>query len=117
MLRVIVRLAPAVAALGILTSVSFGVSALQAEQAVELPTVTVRYADLNLNTPAGVEVLYARLRAASRSVCRVGDAQGLNDKLAEQRCYRDVLAAAVENAHLPTLTALHATGSARERRS
>jgi len=117
MLRVIARLAPAVAALGILTSVSFGVSALEAERNVELPTVTVRYADLNLNTPAGVEMLYARLRAASRSVCGVVDAHGLNDAQAAKSCYREVLEAAVENAHLPTLTALHSAGTGRERRS
>jgi len=117
MIRVIVRCAPVVAALGMLTSVAFGASALQAEPAAELPTVTVRYADLNLNTPAGVEMLYARLRAASRSVCGVVDAHGLNDAQAAKSCYREVLEAAVENVHLPTLTALHSTGTGRERRS
>src|SRR4029077_11371148 len=58
MFRVIAKYAPAVAALGMLTSVSFGVNALETERSAELPTVTVRYADLNLNTSAGAEELY-----------------------------------------------------------
>jgi len=113
MLRVIVRLAPAAAALGILTSVSFGVSALQAEQAVELPTVTVRYADLNLNTSAGAEQLYARLRSAARRVCNVAEAHALGDAMKAKECYRQVLGVAVNNVKSPMVDALHRAKSTR----
>ena len=82
MFKVIARFAPAVAAFGALTSGSFAVSARRVERAAEMPSVTVRYADLNLNTPAGVEALYARLRAASRSVCYVGQRRALVDVMA-----------------------------------
>jgi UrcA family protein len=117
MFKVIAKYAPALAALGALTSGSFGVAAQTAERAAEIPSVTVRYADLNLNTPAGVEALYARLRAASRSVCNVGDGRALIDAMAAKSCYRQVLGTAVDNAKLPTLTALHRSESGRERRS
>ena len=117
MFKVIARYAPAVAAFGVLTSGSFAVSAQRVERAGEMPSVTVRYADLNLNTPAGVEALYARLRAASRSVCYVGQRRALIDAMASKSCYRQVLETAVDDAKLPTLTALHRIGSARERRS
>jgi UrcA family protein len=113
MFRVIARYAPAVAAFGVLTTGSFDVNAQSVERATELPSVTVRYADLNLNTPAGVEELYARLRAAARQVCNVGDARALADVAASKECYRQVLGAAVDYVRLPTLGALHRAESSR----
>jgi UrcA family protein len=112
MFKVIARYAPAIAAFGVLTSASFGVNAQAVGSVVELPSITVRYADLNLNTVAGVEALYARLRTAARSVCHVGERRALVEAMASKDCYRDVLAAAVTNANLPTLTALHRTQNA-----
>src|SRR5215471_2143359 len=103
MFKVIAKYALAVAALGALSSVSFGAVAETAERNAELPSVTVRYADLDLNTPAGVEELYARLRIASRSLCNVGERQSLVEAMAAKSCYRQVLGAAVDNAKLPTL--------------
>ena len=107
MLRVIKRYAPAVAAFGVLMGGSFGATAETVERAVELPNVTVRYGDLNLNTAVGVETLYARLRAASRQVCSVGDARGLAQAMDAKDCYRQVLAAAVDGVKSPPLSALH----------
>jgi UrcA family protein len=112
MFKVIAKYAPALVAFGALMSGSLAANAQASEHAVELPSVTVRYADLNLNTPAGVEALYARLRTAARSVCEVGERRALNEAMVSKDCYRDVLAAAVTNANLPTLTALHRTESA-----
>jgi UrcA family protein len=117
MFKIVARYAPAIAAFGVLASGSFGVNAQAAEPAAEAPSVTVRYTDLDLNTPAGVEALYARLRTASRSVCKVGEARALIDAMAAKSCYRQVLGAAVDDAKLPTLTALHRVESTRERRS
>jgi UrcA family protein len=117
MFRVIAKYAPVIAAFGVLTSGSFGVNAQPTERAAELPSATVRYADLNLNTRAGVQALYARLRTASRSVCGVGERRALVETIAAKTCYREVLANAVTNAKLPTLTALHRTESGRTGRS
>jgi UrcA family protein len=114
MFKVIARYAPAVAAFGVLTSGSFVANAQRAEAAAQIPSITVGYADLNLSTPAGVEALYARLRAASRSVCDVGQRRALVDVMASRSCYREVLGAAVGNANVPTLTARHRIESARE---
>ena len=77
MFKAIARYAPALAVFGMLTSGSFAANAQRAEAAAQIPSVTVNYADLNLNTPAGVDALYARLRAASRSVCDVGQRRAL----------------------------------------
>ena len=113
MFRVIAKGAIAVAAVGALFYGSSGTAAQAAEPAV-VPSVTVRYADLNLNTSAGVRELYARLRAAARRVCNVGAATGLVNVMAARGCYDDVLSTAVADARLPTLTALHRDERARD---
>ena len=117
MFKVIAKYAPAVAALGALSSVSFGAVAETAERSADLPSVTVRYADLNLNTPAGVETLYSRLRTASRALCNVDERRSLVEVMAAKSCYRQVLATAVNDANLPTLTTLHRVESGRAGRS
>ena len=67
MYKFIGKFAPlAIAVLGVVAVVSFASNARAAEQSVGIPSVTVRYADLNLNTAEGVEALYARLRAAAK---------------------------------------------------
>lgn len=96
---------------------SFAQKAQAADSVAQIPSVAVSYGDLNLDTAAGVEALYARLRAASRSVCNVGEGKGLAAVMAAKSCYREVLGAAVSNAKLPTLTALHGTEGARQGRS
>jgi UrcA family protein len=113
MFGVIAKYASAVAAFGVLTTGSFAVNARSAERAVEIPSVTVRYTDLNLNTPAGVEALYARLRAAARDVCNVGERRPLNAAIAAKTCYRQVLGAAVDNVQSLKLSALHRGESTR----
>jgi UrcA family protein len=116
MLKTIARCAPAVAALGALISSSAGMAA-ETESRAGIPSVTVRYADLDLNTAAGVEVLYARLRAASRAVCNVDERRPLVEAMAAKSCYVQVLGTAVDAAKLPTLTALYRSGDGRAGRS
>jgi UrcA family protein len=115
MFRVIAKYAPAVAAFGVLTTASFDVNSQTVERATELPSVTVRYADLNLNTSAGVETLYGRLRAAARRVCHVGDAHALADVAVAKVCYEQVLGVAVDDVKSPTLGALHRAESTRRK--
>ena len=93
---------------------SLAAKAEAVESTAQIPSVAVSYADLNLDTAAGVEALYARLRAASRSVCNVGEGRGLVAVMAAKVCYREVLGAAVGDAKLPTLTALHRTETAHD---
>ena len=117
MFRTIAKYAPAVAALGALTCGSLGVAAETVERGVNIANVTVRYTDLDLNTSAGIDELYARLRAASRSACNVGERRSLAEAMAAKSCYAQVLGTAVEDAKLPTLTALHRAEIERARRS
>ena len=117
MFRTIAKYALPVAALGALACASLGVAAETVESGVNIANVTVRYADLDLNTPSGVEELYARLRAASRSVCNVGERRSLAEAMAAKSCYRQVLGTAVDDTKVPTLAALHRAESGRARRS
>jgi len=117
MFRSIAKYAPAVAALGALTCGSLGVAAETVDRSVNIANVTVRYADLDLNTPAAIDELYARLRAASRSVCNVGERRSLAEAMAAKSCYAQVLGVAVDDTKLPTMAALHRAESERARRS
>ena len=116
MFTAITRHAPAIAAFGALISGSAGVAA-ETDSRADIPSVTVRYADLDLNTSAGVEVLYARLRAASRAVCNVEERRPLVEVMAAKSCYLQVLGTAVDEAKLPTLTALYRVENGRAGRS
>ncbi len=108
MFKAIARYAPALAAFGALTSSSFAANAEGAEGVVEAPSVTVRYADLNLNTPDGVETLHARLRTAARAVCDVREGRSLAETIEARSCYRRALAAANDSVKsLPSLAAHH----------
>ena len=117
MFRTIARYAPAIAVLGSLTCGSLGVSAETVERDVNIANVTVRYADLDLNTAAGVEELYARLRSAARSVCNVGERRSLAEAMAAKSCYHQVLGTAVEGTKSPSLAALHRADSGHADRS
>ena len=77
------------------------------------PTVTVRYSDLNLDTAAGTHVLYQRLKAASRQVCRALEGRELDRYPAWRSCYDQALADAMAQVDAPQLTT--ANGQARAR--
>ena len=82
-------------------------SAALAGAPVGPPTVTVSYADLDLNKAAGVEQLYARLRRAARSVCG-GDAdlRDLSAVASRDACVGAALSSAVAATHNARLSAL-----------
>ena len=64
---------------------------------------TVKFADLNLGSPEGVEVLYGRIHAAARRVCD----QPAGELTAIGRCVRKTEADAVSKVNVPLLTALY----------
>lgn len=70
-----------------------GVSGVQAE---ELPSAQVQYADLNLQNPAGVQALYARLGIAAAQVCESYSASA--KELARSRAYKACIVEAVARA-------------------
>jgi UrcA family protein len=71
-------------------------------------SVTVRYADLNLDRPADVAKLYHRIATASHSVCGQRELPGsLQPSTAWAQCVRDAIAQAVARVDRPELSAYH----------
>jgi UrcA family protein len=70
------------------------------------PSITVRYADLDLSRAAGAQTLYQRINGAARSVC--GD-QGrrIEEQHQWKSCYRGAIADAIVKVNSPLLTLLH----------
>jgi UrcA family protein len=107
MFKVIGKYALAIAASSVVGAVSFGPAAQSAEQSAVVPSVTVRYADLNLNTAEGVEALYARLRAAARKACGPQPSRALVERIDWRTCYTEALEIAVRNVQSEQLSVLH----------
>jgi UrcA family protein len=82
-------------------------SAAHSETATDQVTVSVRYDDLDISRPAGVQALRQRIHAAARSVCGVEpSASDLSRAFLYHRCVTqaeqsaaDKLARAVSDAH------------------
>ena len=67
----------------------------------------VRFADLDLTRPAGVAVLYQRIRAAAREVCQPLSERDLTLLAASRSCVVDAVDQAVSDIHSPTLSRYH----------
>ena len=72
----------------------------------EVRSETVKFTDLNLDTQAGVEALYTRLRSAAGRVCSQTDP---TLRYAAAQCIGKSLARAVEKVNAPLLTAYYQT--------
>jgi len=70
------------------------------------PSITVRYADLDLSRVAGAQTLYRRIKGAARSVC--GD-QGrrIEEQHQWKSCYQGAIADAILGVNSPLLTMVH----------
>ncbi len=81
---------------------------LGAEPAGQLPTKVVHYADLNLNSRDGVEVLYRRIQGAARDVCGPPARTGSRIVSAVwQACMANAIRTAVQGVDRPLLTAYY----------
>jgi UrcA family protein len=70
--------------------------------------VTVRYADLDLNQPHDVRVLYHRIRLAADESCGIGEITGSHLKLPSwEQCVARAVDDAVTHLDRPALTAYH----------
>jgi UrcA family protein len=83
-------------------------TAVHAADDSEPMKTTVRYADLNLANPQGVEQLYQRIVSAARQVCSAADGRTLQEKAQFWSCTEQSIARAVAAADQPALAALHA---------
>jgi UrcA family protein len=77
-------------------------NALADEQA---PSETVKYPDLNVSSPAGVEALYVRIHLAAKRVC--APIEGWRAPFGSIVCARDAEARAIAQVNLPSLTAYY----------
>ena len=94
--------APLAVSLAVVLACVFGASSAFADDQVRIETV--KFQDLNVVTPAGVEALYGRIHAAAKRVCSE------SDRMQQQRaiaCAKIAEAHAVENLNMPLLTAYH----------
>jgi UrcA family protein len=79
-----------------------GVSSAHANEQVRAETV--KFGDLNVGTPSGVQTLYDRIHAAAKRVCSESDPL---QRTAANACARKAEARAVEKLSLPQLTAFY----------
>ena len=76
---------------------------------LESSRMTVSYADLNIESAAGIKALYGRLQFAARRVCApFDDGQHRTVNFHFRVCYRNALDSAVAQVNKPILTAMHA---------
>ena len=72
----------------------------------DVPSVTVRYADLDLSTSAGANALYRRIQAAAKQVCSSPGTDPI-EQFAWRSCYSSAVGDAVRKVNSPLLIAVH----------
>ena len=80
----------------------------------DTPSMSVSYAGLDLNDPAGMHTLYGRLKVAARLVCG-GDISGVREVqriFAHKACVDDALDSAIDSIDNAALTTLHKESAA-----
>jgi UrcA family protein len=82
-------------------------------QGAEVPVQTVRFQDLDLNTDAGVQVLYHRIKGAANQVCGYVDVRNLVAARTHQACVDRAMADAVAAVNNQMLTKTVAVAQVR----
>ena len=77
------------------------------EAANGVPTRTVRYSDLDINTRAGATVLYARIRYAAQEVCGDADSRLWAVSAAVKACVNRAISTSVRSVNSPKLTSVY----------
>jgi UrcA family protein len=77
------------------------------EAANDVPARTVHYSDLDINTPAGAAVLYARIRNAAQQVCGDVDSRQLAVAVAAKACVNRAVYSSVRSVNSPKLTSVY----------
>ncbi len=83
------------------------VAVTTAARAADLPQVHVRYADINVSSPAGAAVLYQRIRVAASQVCGTPDQRDLARLEQAKVCTDQAIASAVTAVGNEKLTDLY----------
>jgi UrcA family protein len=90
--------------LGTAALCALSASAQAADQ--DVPSKTVKFADLNITSEAGAKVLYGRIRAAARDVCEPSGGRDLVLAAAAHACIEKAIDKAVKDVNSPVLTSL-----------
>lgn len=69
----------------------------------DLPSVTVRFGDLNVSSPEGAATLYGRISAAAKGVCASLDGRDLGSRARWDACVHKAIADAVTKVNQPAL--------------
>jgi UrcA family protein len=93
-------------AAGLIISASAVCSAHAVEVVNDVPTITVRYADLNLDNDAGRAMLVSRLQSAARQVCYASGPVnfGLTGSITTDRCMKRAVVNAIAKIDNPSVT-------------
>jgi UrcA family protein len=83
---------------------SLAINAHADESSVQLQARTVHYADLNLNSRAGTEVLYKRIRDAAEQVCGDVRSRRLNEAAVAKACVDQAVFASIRSVNSLRLT-------------
>jgi UrcA family protein len=86
---------------------AIGSSMANAAPALDVPSVTVKYSDLNLATDDGAHQLYKRISAAARVVCPDVDLRDLGAFASSKTCQSEAIARAVRDVRSPRLAAVY----------
>ena len=93
----------------LIASIATALPLAVSQAATQAPTIRITYQDLNLATPAGVEVLYRRVLQAASEYCEATRTiTGTRVSAAFDRCVKDAVATTVKTIDHPGLSAMHA---------
>lgn len=92
---------------GALAAAGTSASAIAGTPDAEVPSVKVRFADLDLGKPEGTATLYRRLETAAHVVCNVYEDRLLERQFAWKHCVSGALDRAVAQIGNASLTAYH----------
>lgn len=79
----------------------------QATEPGSRPTYVVSFADLNLDSATGTELLYRRIRWGAEVVCRSLQGRGISQQILHDRCESEAIGRAVNDVGHPRLTAYY----------
>jgi UrcA family protein len=74
----------------------------------DVPSMIVRYADLDLTTEQGAHTLYRRIQSAAQYVCPSADIRDLERSAISRSCQEQAVARAVQAVSSPRLAAVYA---------
>ena len=80
-----------------------------AAEPTDPPSIRVKYGDLNLQAPAGVETLYKRIDSAAKDVCAIASERELSILTIERNCVASTESRAIKQVHNEALSAYYQT--------